>query len=113
MKRLLARLTSYQLKAPEELDTELNKAFDRAKRVSDYVGMIVRLAFCAYATQFFWSQAKTTAGIQSWALGVSGVTAFCLQIWFGAQIILLITLHSLSDVTQPRIGLAFASPTLS
>jgi hypothetical protein len=59
MKRLLTRLTSYQLKTREELDTEFNKAFDGAKRVSD-VGMIVRLAFCAYATQFFWSQAKTS-----------------------------------------------------
>jgi hypothetical protein len=47
--RLLAR-------TPESMTEEINIRFDHAKRTSDFIGMVVRLAFAIYATSYFWSK---------------------------------------------------------
>ena len=37
-----------------------DKVFDQAKRLSDFIGMIVRLAFLFYATLFFGGKSQPT-----------------------------------------------------
>ena len=54
--RLLAR-------TPNLLSIEFNSHFDTAKKTSDYIGMIVRLAFVAYVTSFFWKTMKAETGV--------------------------------------------------
>src|SRR4051794_8226780 len=80
----------------------LDKGFDRTKRTSDFIGMIVRFAFVSYATQFFFSaswapKAGPMAWLYGWAMGVSAMFSFGLMIFFAAQIFGIIYQYLLVD----------------
>jgi hypothetical protein len=87
-----------QLKSPQELTQEIERDFDRAKRMSDFIGMIVRFAIACYATSYFWSQfIKKQDFPWSYVVGVCMTAAFAFTVLFGFRIGSIITLYSIRD----------------
>ena len=66
-------------------EEQRDKVFDKAKRLSDFIGMIVRLAFLFYAISFFGSQAAANLDtLKGFAFGVCLAISFGFSIVFGA-----------------------------
>jgi len=86
---------------PEEHQEAFNQTFDSAKRLSDFIGMIVRLSFLTFALFFFLRRVGETDGIQSMAHSVCLVFAFGLNIAFLQKVFRVILLYEARDI--PRI----------
>lgn len=88
-----------------EFEAERNAVFDSAKRASDFVGMIVRLAFLQFAFLYFLRMAPKADGIVSFALGMSAVSCFGLAVWMARAIFRIIFLWEIKDTRQAPPGL--------
>ena len=91
-----------------EFEAERNAAFDSAKRASDFVGMIVRLAFLQFASFYFLKEAPETEGIVSYALGMSAVSCFGLTIWMARAIFRIVFLWEIKDTRHAPPGMVRA-----
>ena len=92
-----------------EADRLRDKAFDRAKRTSDFIGMVVRFAFANYAVAYFfnaWKVAPNGPGVgdhlHKWALAISSMVTLGLMVYFGWQIFEVITAHFMRDAASQR-----------
>jgi small-conductance mechanosensitive channel len=82
----------------------LSGAFADAKGISDFVGMIIRLAFCLYATLFFWSQISNSniASLRFWVLGVSALSMSAILLAFALLIAVSIYFFLLRIMSRKR-----------
>jgi hypothetical protein len=79
-------------------DEHRNKVFDQAKRVSDFIGMIVRLAFMFYASSYFGAQVSANLNtLKGFAFGLCWIIALGVSVVFGGQIFAIIYIHHLRD----------------
>ena len=85
------------LKDDALFEVEYDKIFDSGKRLSDFVGMIVRLAFVQFAWRYFFYAAPNVSGIYKFILGFCGVSALGLTAILGARIATIIFLWEASD----------------
>jgi hypothetical protein len=60
----------------EDYEASFKDHFDRAKALSDFIGMIVRFSFANFAWAYFLRRAPEFGGIRSFALGLCFVFAF-------------------------------------
>jgi hypothetical protein len=93
--RLIANLTSHTKEAYERNFTH---HYERAKRLSDFVGMIVRLAFATFAYQYFYRRATATEGFQSGVFTICYLTTLGLSIALGLRILVLILIYESTDI---------------
>jgi hypothetical protein len=84
----------------EAADAHRNRIFDEAKRLSDFIGMIVRLAFLFYAVSYFTSQMFAHGDtLKGYAFGLCLTVSLGLSGIFGGQIFAIIYIHHLRDVS--------------
>lgn len=86
-----------------EFETERSLVFDSAKRASDFVGMIVRLAFLQFAFFYFLKASPTTEGILGYALGLCAVSSFGMSIYMARAIMRIIFLWEIRDVRRNEL----------
>jgi hypothetical protein len=91
-----------------EFESERNSVFDSAKRASDFVGIIVRLAFLQFASFYFLKEAPETEGIMGYALGLSAVSCFGLTIWMARAIFRIVFLWEIKDTRRAPPGIVRA-----
>jgi hypothetical protein len=75
----------------EHADAVMKAQFDFAKLLSDFIGMIVRVAFAFYATVYFASSYAERGGFMKFAVGVSAVAAGLMALFFGCMITALVS----------------------
>ena len=108
MKKVWSRITGLgALLAPTtlrmseaEFEAERNTVFDSAKRVSDFVGMIVRLAFLQFVFLFFLNEAPKAGGVFGFALGLCAVSSLGLSIYLARGIMRIVFLWELRDARR-------------
>lgn len=81
-----------------------DRVFDQAKKLSDFVGMIVRLAFLQLAYRYFLIISPKTEGIYGYIFGFCAVSAFGLTIMLGIRIIQVIFLWELLEHILFNLG---------
>ena len=80
------------------IETERDVQFESAKRLSDFVGMIIRFAFANFATLYLLTKATTVPGVSGWALAVSGGFAAAITVVFGIKLYIIILLNEARGV---------------
>jgi hypothetical protein len=93
--RLISNITSH---SKEEYENNVRNNFDAAKRLSDFVGMIVRFAFLQAALSYFMRKAVDSPGATGYVLGFCAVSVFGLLIALGIRIFYVILLYEASDI---------------
>ncbi|MCK1498002.1 hypothetical protein [Bradyrhizobium sp. 188] len=84
----------------ENLQTYAKNQFDKAKALSDFVGMIVRFGFANAAVAFFAGRAKETTGPESVVFGLCSVASFGLMAALGGGIAGIIFAYEMRAVSD-------------
>jgi hypothetical protein len=85
-----------------EEDHQLNfrTHFDRAKLLSDFIGVIVRLSFATFAWKYFLERASETDGIRNWAFNICFYFAVGVTIALSAHISAIIMFYETKAVPK-------------
>jgi len=67
-----------------------DQIFSEAKKLSDFIGMIVRLAFTLFAFHFFMLKAPQIGGLTGFVFGISAINAFGLSVVLANKIMRII-----------------------
>jgi hypothetical protein len=84
----------------EEYKAALNATFDSAKRLSDFIGMFVRLAFSTFGMIYFLRKTRELEGFHDFVFGLCFVFAAGLTIVLGARVLRLVMLYEARDVPK-------------
>lgn len=77
-----------------ELSNEFEKTFDRSKRLSDFIGMIIRYGFLIAAQSFFWPYfVKNEFDYYQWAYGFCFLITAIMSVVMFANVVRIITLY--------------------
>lgn len=81
-------------------------SFDSAKRLSDFIGMVVRLAFVAFAAAYFYTKSRDTKGLLGFVFGYCAVCSIGLGLALGRKVLILVYLWDIREipVVKGRIG---------
>jgi hypothetical protein len=77
----------------DNVDNLVKANFEKAKAISDFVGMIVRFAFVVAATAFFFRRSQEVKGFGGYLLGVCATVASGLTVVFGYRIMMLVVAY--------------------
>ena len=80
----------------ERLRRALSAAFDEGKKLSDFIGMIVRMVFVLFAALFLLKSASLTGGLQGFALGIGGIYAGAVTAFLASSVFRIILLWNLT-----------------
>lgn len=89
-----------------DFETERQTVFDNAKRVSDFVGMIARLAFIQFVFLYFLREAPKAEGVWGLAMGLFCVSSFGLSIYLARAIMRIVFLWEIRDARKTDIAWA-------
>lgn len=89
-----------------DFEAERQTVFDNAKRVSDFVGMIARLAFIQFVFLYFLREAPKAEGVWSWAMGLFCVSSLGLSIYLARAIMRIVFLWEIRDARKTDIAWA-------
>lgn len=95
--RLVANVSSH---TQEDFDLNFNSKFDAAKRLSDFIGMVVRIAFAEFATFYFLHKASQETSWLSLVYGICAVSALLVTIRFASLIITIMFLWETREVKK-------------
>lgn len=70
----------------EKEDAEFEKVFNKTKRISDFIGMIVRWSFAYFACLYFFQKAPDQSQCYRFVFGICGTMSLLLTIYFGIHI---------------------------
>lgn len=84
----------------EEFERERSSTFDRAKRISDFVGMIVRVSFLFFAVLYGLKLAPSLDGLLSYAVGFTTTSGILLLIALFAHVSRLIFLWEVREARK-------------
>lgn len=93
--RLITNLISQN---KDDYNSNAQRNFDAAKKLSDFVGMIVRYAFAQGATTYFFKKLETATGAGRYALWLCAIFAFFLTLVLGIRILWIIVLYEAEDI---------------
>lgn len=85
-----------------QYQTAFDKEFNESKKLSDFIGMILRLSFTQFAWRYFMHVSPKTPGIMGGVLGYCGVTAMLVTFVLAFRIGLIIFLWELGDARKAK-----------
>lgn len=94
-KRLVWAILTGSVEDHQEISRQI---FERAKKLSDFVGMIVRVSFLVLATTFLWKKSQSTEGILGWVFGYSALITFAIAIRLSSYIFIIILVRESKDL---------------
>lgn len=77
----------------EIVSRRLNERFELAKRTSDFVGMITRLAFLSLLVSFLWNTAEETESVLSICYEIAAFFLLGLTLFFIARVVRLMDVY--------------------
>ena len=95
--RLVANLLSM---SDDEFRVKSEEIFNSTKKLSDFVGMIVRLTFAQFAWRYFMFMSPKTDGIYGYIFGFCAIFTMGLTVFLGSRIFLIIFAWEVEDVRQ-------------
>src|SRR5689334_17882002 len=82
----------------DEWTSLLSSNFDSANRLSDFIGMFIRIGFLYLVWLYFESEAKKAEYlVLGWSLGICAVFAYGLYLWFNFYVIRVVATYLASD----------------
>lgn len=86
--------------SPSDNDERAERIYNEGKKLSDFVGMIVRLAFTLFAFQYFSAKAAEVDGLIAFVYGLCTVSAFGLTAALAGKIFRIIYFWEVRDVVN-------------
>lgn len=80
----------------EIVSRRLNERFELAKRTSDFVGMITRLAFLSLLVSFLWNTADETESVLAICYEIAAFFLLGLTLFFIARVVRLMDVYEVS-----------------
>lgn len=94
--RLIANLTKL---SEEQYKANLESNFSAAKRLSDFIGLIIRWSFAQFAGYYFYQASHSTEfWLTKFVFGYCALMAFVVAIYMGVYVATLTLLYWASDV---------------
>jgi predicted ABC-type exoprotein transport system permease subunit len=97
--RLVTRILSMD---DAQYEAAFDNEFNTSKKLSDFIGMILRLSFTQFAWRYFFHVSPKTEGIMGFILGYCGIGAFLITLVLAFRIGLLTFLWQLGDARKAK-----------
>jgi hypothetical protein len=83
----------------EDVEERLAYNFNKAKTLSDFIGMIVRFAFANFAVAYFIKRSAEVRGFEGYVLGFCATMSAGLLLGFGASLVRVILVYEMQSVS--------------
>jgi Rad3-related DNA helicase len=94
-------ITSVMRMSQEDFNINIDESFNRAKRLTDFVGILIRWSFVQFAGYYFLeSSSSADHWFEKYAFQYCGIGAFGVAVYFSIRIFSIIFLYWASDAAH-------------